>query len=252
MLRPARLVRRALPLAAALTVVTATAAGAHPSFNPNELPGGEPVETVLVVPHGCSLTGGMPDGDDATATTLLELQLTDAVLDLEPAEIEGWETSRDGDVVRWEDAGGATTEPIELPVTISLAGDSGEDIYLAAYQACAEGGEFRWIGTPDEEAQWPAVKLTLTSGAIGTATPQSTDHNAHGGSADEEDAGDAGASEHDGMAEGTEDGVDAAAMTGDEDTGDGSPAGLVVLAVAALLTVVVGLGVRRATTGRAG
>lgn len=244
MLRPAR---RALPLAVALTLVTAAAASAHPAFNPNQLPGGEPVETVLVVPHGCSPTGGMPDGDDAVPTTLFELQLSDAIVDLEPAEIDGWQVSRDGDVVRWEDAGGATTEPIELPLTITLVGDSGEDVYLAAYQACAEGGEFRWIGTPDQEAEWPAAKLTLTSGAVGTATPATTDHSAH--AVDEQDAG---ASEHDGMAEEmtdetTEDGVDATATTGEGAEDAGSPVAIVVLVVAALLTVLVALGVRRAT-----
>jgi uncharacterized protein YcnI len=246
MLRPAHLTRRAVALAAALTVLTATAAAAHPSFNPNELPGGEPVETVLVVPHGCSPTGGMPDGDDATATTLLELQLTDAVLDLQPGEIEGWETSRDGDVVRWEDAGGATTEPIELPVTISLAGDSGEDIYLAAYQACAEGGEFRWIGTPDAEAEWPAAKLTLTSGAVGTTTPESMDHSAHDPAAHDSmhDGDHEGMEGHDEMAEA--DGG-AAAMSGESAGDDGAPIAVIVLVVAALLTVVVALVVRRAT-----
>lgn len=174
-----RTVRRATVLAAGLALLTATAAAAHPAFDPNQVPGGETIESTLVIPHGCNPDGGMPEEGAANPTTLFELQLSDAVEVFEPGDVEGWDVSRDGDVVTWADAGGATTDPIELPVSFQLVGDAGAEVHLSAYQQCEAGGEFRWIGTPDQEADLPAVALTLTSGAIAQETT-ADDHAGHG------------------------------------------------------------------------
>ena len=51
---------RLAALTAALVLLPAAAAWAHPSFNPNAVPTGEAVDSVLVVPHGCAPGGGMP------------------------------------------------------------------------------------------------------------------------------------------------------------------------------------------------
>lgn len=167
---PSRPARRAAVLATGLTVAVASGASAHPAFDPDQVPGGEPIESTLVIPHGCGADGGMPGEGGGDPTTLIELQLTDAFATFEAADVDGWDVSRDGDVVSWRDAGGATADPIELPVTFTVAGEADEELYLSLYQACDAGGEFRWIGTPDRQADFPAVKLTLTSGGTGTET----------------------------------------------------------------------------------
>lgn len=164
-----RPLRRGSVLALVLVLATASAAFAHPSFNPNRLPAGEAVDVVLVIPHGCNPEGGMPDDGAASPTVVLDLQLAAEITAFEPHDSEGWRIERvsDGEVVRWTATDGGTTEPIELPVTITLEGPVDEELYLAAFQECEEGS-FRWIGTPDQEAEFPAVKLTTTAGEIGT------------------------------------------------------------------------------------
>lgn len=154
---------RASLLALLLVVAFAPAAGAHPALNPSEIAAGEPVAATLVVPHGCNPAGGMPDGASASPTTEFAVR-PPADVTLAPQEVAGWsiEVSDAEAVVTWRDDGGATTEPIELPVTITATGAVGDVRYLEAFQAC-EQGEFRWIGTPDREAEWPAVKLTIAS-----------------------------------------------------------------------------------------
>lgn len=175
-----RTLRRGVATALVLLVLTATAALAHPSFNPNELPAGEAVDAVLVVPHGCNPEGGMPEEGAASPTILFDLQLTDRVVEFEAHEIEGWSIERISDAeVRWTATDGGTTDPIEFPVTITIDGPVGEQIHLSAFQEC-EQGAFRWIGTPDDEAEFPAVELTPTESRIGTSTPA--------GSADEDHA----------------------------------------------------------------
>src|SRR5690606_29243212 len=108
--RPLRL----LGATGAVLVLTATAAAAHPSFNPNAVPVGEAVDTVLVIPHGCSTTDSVrPDSpDQAVATTRIDLQLLDGVT-IEPHDVDGWDAIDDGEAIVWTDAGGATTDPIE-------------------------------------------------------------------------------------------------------------------------------------------
>ncbi len=152
---------------AALVLAPATAALAHPSFNPNAIPAGEAVESVLVVPHGCAPGGGVPDGD-GVPTTRFDLGHTEQV----------GATGRGG-TPRWTDAGGATSEPIELPVTITVAdGAEGDEIFLPAFQECEDGSSHRWVATPDDAEGDPAVKLELTSGPPATVEVEEDDHGA--------------------------------------------------------------------------
>lgn len=163
---------------AVLVLVPATAVSAHPSFNPNAIPAGEPVESVLVVPHGCAPGGGMPEGD-AEPTTRLDLGYTDQVA-IEPRDVDGWDVSDDGEAIVWTDAGGATTEPIELPVTITVTdGAEGDEIFLPAFQECEGGSSFRWVATPDDEQGNPAVKIELTSGPPATVEVEDDGHDTH-------------------------------------------------------------------------
>lgn len=160
---------------AALVLVPATAALAHPSLNPNAIPVGEAVESVLVVPHGCAPGGGVPDGD-GVPTTQFDLGHTDRVV-IEPRAVEGWDVSDDGEAIVWTDAGGATTEPIELPVTITVTdGAEGDEIFLPALQQCEDGSSHRWVATPDDPEGDPAVRLELTSGPPATVEVEEDDH----------------------------------------------------------------------------
>lgn len=172
-----RPVRRGVAVALLLVLLTAGVASAHPSFNPNELPAGEAVDAVLVVPHGCDPEGGMPESGAASPTIELDLQLTDEVVAFEAHPVDGWEIERvsDGEVVRWTATDGGTTDPIEFPVTLTVDGPADEAVHLAAFQQCTEGS-FRWIGTPDQEAEYPAVRLIPTAGEFGTSLPEGGDH----------------------------------------------------------------------------
>lgn len=161
----------AATLAAGLLAIPA-AASAHPAFNPSRIPTGEAVPSMLVVPHGCAPGGGMPDmseegGGDTEPTVELALQHTEGVT-VEPGEVDGWEITDDGEAWVWSDDGGATTDVLEFPVTLTIDESSaaGDELHLKAYQECADGSAFQWIGTPDEEASFPAILLTASDGEM--------------------------------------------------------------------------------------
>lgn len=202
MRHPARLAA----LAAGLVVLPATAALAHPSLNPNAIPVGEPVESVLVIPHGCSAGDGVvPEEGEGVATTRVDLQVVDGVT-IEPGEVDGWEATDDGEAIVWTDAGGATTAPIEFPVTVTVTdGAPGEALMLSAFQECEDGSNYRWTPGSDDT---PAVRLELTDGQVGTAA--SADHGSdHDPEGDEhEDEGHEGEA-HDDEAHGEDDGHEA-------------------------------------------
>lgn len=151
---------------AALVVLSATAAAAHPSFTPNAVPVGETVEAVLVVPHGCSTGAGvMPEEGEAVPTTRFDLQLLDGV-SVEPGEVDGWVVENDGEAIVWTADGGATTDPIEFPVTVTVTeGQAGDQLEIAAFQECEDGSSYRW--TTGSEGT-PPVRLELTEGETGT------------------------------------------------------------------------------------
>lgn len=177
------LMSRSLAVSAGIVLMSASAALAHPSFNPNAIPAGEAVASQLVIPHGCAVDGGRPTGGEAALPTVrIDLQYTEQVA-IVPGEVDGWSVANDGDAIVWTDAGGATTEPILLPVTLTVAsGAAGDLLYLAAYQECEGGDSFRWIALPGEDGD-PAVKIELTSGATGTVEIDDDGHAGHGGTA---------------------------------------------------------------------
>lgn len=170
MSRTARLVA----LVAALTLLPASAALAHPSLNPNAVPVGEPVDTTLVVPHGCSSGDEvMPEEEEsAVATTRVDLQLLDGI-EVEPHDVDGWDVATDDEAVSWTDAGGATTDPIELPITLTVHdGEAGDQRNLAVFQECEDGQSYRWTEGSEDT---PPVVLELTAGETGSADHEHTD-----------------------------------------------------------------------------
>lgn len=176
---------RVAAVVAALTLLPASAALAHPSLNPNAVPVGSPVDTTLVVPHGCSSGDEVRPEDEtsAVATTRVDLQLLDG-LEVEPHSVDGWDVTTDDEAVSWTDAGGATTDPIELPITLTvLDGDPGDQVNLAVYQECEDGQSYRWTEGSEDT---PAVLLELTEGETGSADHEHTDSHTDGVTASEE------------------------------------------------------------------
>lgn len=220
-------------LVAALALLPATAALAHPALNPNAVPVGEPVETTLVVPHGCSTGAGvMPEEGQAVPTARVDLQLLDGI-SIDPGEVDGWDAEDDGEAIVWTDAGGATTDPIELPMTLTVQeGSPGDELALAAYQECEDGSSYRWT---EGSGDTPPVALELTEGEVGTESDVDPDagHDTHGATSEADD-GDATSTE------------DATEPTSDATTPDAAPAadddggidGAVVAAVAAIVVAV--------------
>lgn len=171
-------------LVAALTLLPASAALAHPSLNPNAVPVGEPVDTMLVIPHGCSSGDEVrpEEEESAVATTRVDLQLLDGI-EVEPAELDGWDVTTDDEAVSWTDAGGATTDPIEFPITLRVhEGEPGDQLHLAVFQECEDGQSYRWTEGSEDT---PAVLLELTEGETGSADHEHTDsHTASEGATD--------------------------------------------------------------------
>jgi uncharacterized protein YcnI len=240
-------------IAASLLLAVPTAALAHPALNPSSIPAGRTIDAMLVVPHGCAPGGGMPDmeeqGAEADPTVELALQQQTGVT-LAPAQVDGWTVTDDGEAWVWRDAGGATTDVIEFPVTVTLADDldDGTRLYLKAFQACDGGSSFQWIGTPEEEAEWPAVLLEVSDGEIGDAEADDGMQMDHGDMADDDMAMDADAAGDDtAMDEDTADEMTAepvpetiAADPGDE----GLPVGLVVAIGIVLAAAAGGVAIR--------
>lgn len=238
---------RTIAALAAIAMLVPAAAMAHPSFNPNEVATGTATDAVLVIPHSCGLHGGMPDGDDALPTIEFALQLADGVT-VEPGDVDGWDTSVADDAVTWTDAGGATTDVIEFPVTITVAPDAGPEFALTAFQQCEDDQFIRWTA---DDADFPAVHLVVEGAGSGSSHDQSENP--------DEPVDDA--SDMDGHDDMTDDGHDD--MTGDHgegasdaETGDPLPAGaqalageqadsgpmILAIAIAAILVVLLAAG----------
>lgn len=231
--------------AAVLVVVPATVAWAHPSFNPSELPVGQPVEAIFVVPHGCTVSDEvMPeDQDDAVPTTRVDLEKVDG-LTIEPGSVEGWEVADDGEAIVWTAVDDATTEPIELPVTLTAPGGAaGEQLELSAYQECEDGQSYRWTSGSDST---PPVRLELVEGAAAASpdaqdTPVNSPTNARSPTATEPPPT-TGAEVTDTPT------TEATAVAGAEDDGSGALVGILV--VLAVLAGLVSWGLARRSRGR--
>lgn len=131
-------------------VIVPAAASAHPALNPDQASTSGPTQSVLVIAHGCSPDGGAAhDEEGALATTEVAIRLADGIL-IEPGAVDGWETSVTTDVVTWTDAGGATTDVIEFPVTVTVAPDAAPEYELAVFQQCEQDASIRWTADSEE------------------------------------------------------------------------------------------------------
>lgn len=149
---------------AALVLAVVLPAGAHPAFvGGATAPAGSLTTLTLEIAHGCAAE----DLEDSEPTTEVALEVPDAFVHIEPLAVDGYEASTEGgsgavpDVVTWTATDGAIPAP-ELPMEVVVDGEAGDELYVRVIQRC-EGDAFRWVGTPQEPADDPAVLLTLTA-----------------------------------------------------------------------------------------
>lgn len=170
-MNPSRPVRRGLLGALTATALLAAPAAAHPFVAGGELPVDSLATLRLSMAHGCGGDGG---GGEAP-TTEVALEVPDWLRIVEVAAAEGYasetETAADGTVtaVVWTAEGvGEPAPAFDLEVVAS--GTPGETRHLAVFQGC-ETGSYRWVGTPDEPADDPAVDVALVEADPGAPPP---------------------------------------------------------------------------------
>ena len=159
---PVRLpLRRSCAVAVVVTLLTALPAVAHPFIRGGEVPVRSLATLTLAMAHGC----GGDTGGAENPTTEVALEVPGWMRVIETPPKEGWtiehETGEDGatQVVSW-----STEDPVEPAPEFELeevvTGEPGEERFLGVFQGCGDA-EYRWVGTPEEPAEDPAVRLTL-------------------------------------------------------------------------------------------
>ena len=167
MTRPT-LLRRAVLLALAATLLFAVPAAAHPFIQGGEVPVDSLAGLVLDLAHGCQADDdGHAHGEgEEEPTTEVALEVPEGMRVVEVPEVEGFEVDTevgdDGEVevVTWS-ATTATEPAPQLPFDAVISGEPGDEVYLKVFQGCGDLS-YRWVGTPDEPADDPAVRLSLT------------------------------------------------------------------------------------------
>ena len=174
MLHPRALLTRTVPPAAILALVlvllVGSTAAAHPFVRGGEAPVDSLASLELNMAHGCILDGGGHSHGDAEAegepTTDVSLQVPASMRIVEVPEIDGWNVELEADaegtveVVTWTATTAVEPAP-EFPLDVVIDGQPGDELYLRVFQAC-DDFVYRWVGTPDEPADDPAIRLTLT------------------------------------------------------------------------------------------
>ena len=160
-MKPYRILLRSLVAAASLTVLVAVPASAHPFISEGALPVDSLATMRLNMAHGC----GGDDGGAEAVTTEVALEVPDWLRVVEVPEADGYatelETADDGTVttVVWTAAGEAVPAPA-FDLDVVASGEPGETRHLAVFQGC-ENDSYRWVGTPDDPADDPAVNVAL-------------------------------------------------------------------------------------------
>ncbi len=148
-------------LAVALLATTAWPAAAHPGFRDGATaPARSLASLELAMAHGCG-TEADAGGDP---TTEVSIEVPEAFSHIAPGEVDGYEVTTEGagsvpETVTWTATDGGIPAPV-LPMEVVVDGDPGDEVYVKVFQGC-DGFSYRWVGTPDEPADDPAVRLTL-------------------------------------------------------------------------------------------
>lgn len=160
-----RLRRPLLTVAAAggLLTMTAAPAAAHPFFADGAtVPASSLASASLSMAHGCGTEAD--GGGDPTLEVALEVP--EQVSYIEADTIDGYELEIEGDgavpdVLTWTAVGGGEPAPT-FDLDLVVEGDEGDEVFFRVFQGC-DDFQYRWVGTPDDPAEDPAVRLTLAA-----------------------------------------------------------------------------------------
>jgi hypothetical protein len=164
---------RAIAFAVVLVLVVSAPAAAHPSVRGGELPVDSLATLTLVTGHGCGSDHGGAEAD----TTQVVLEVPDwlRVIDV-PADAPWKVELEDADAaadtpgtVTWATDAPAETAP-DLDLEVVASGTEGEVRYLRVVQRCDDLTE-RWVGTPDDPADQPAVEVRLVAAVPSSPPP---------------------------------------------------------------------------------
>jgi uncharacterized protein YcnI len=153
--------RRAGLLAVVATILVAVPAGAHPFVRGGEAPVDSVAAITLAMGHGC----GTEDRGGGEPTLEVALEVPDEMRVVSVTEDAAYEhhlaTDADGrvEVVTWTATGDGEPAP-DLDLEAVFTGEVRDEVYLRVFQGC-DGFAYRWIGTPDDPADDPAVRATL-------------------------------------------------------------------------------------------
>jgi uncharacterized protein YcnI len=168
---PPCLWRRAILGALVVTVLVALPAAAHPFVRGGEAPVDSAATITLAMGHGCGTEDS--GGGDPTIEVALEVPDQMRVVDVadDPEYTATYEVGHDGrvEVVTWTATGDGEPAP-DLEFDAVFTGEVGDEVHLRVFQGC-EGFSYRWIGTPDDPADDPAVRVTLVEADAAAPPP---------------------------------------------------------------------------------
>jgi len=164
---------RVVVVAMAMLVLMPSAGWAHPFVRGGEAPVDSLAELTLAMAHGCGTE--QAGGGDPTLEVAMEAPEGVRIISAEaPA---GWSVElEDGppDVVVWTAVEAREPAP-ELMFQAVFTGDPGDEVYLKVFQSCGDFS-YRWVGTPDEPASDPAIRVRLVEADPSAPPPEpSTD-----------------------------------------------------------------------------
>jgi uncharacterized protein YcnI len=159
----ARTWRRAVVGALVATLLVALPAGAHPFVRGGEVPVDSVATVTLAMGHGCGTEDS--GGGDPTLEIALEVPEEVRVVDVadDPAYDHQLEADEDGRiaVITWTAIDEGEPAP-DVEFDAVFRGASGDEVYLRVFQGC-EDFAYRWVGTPDDPADDPAVRVILVA-----------------------------------------------------------------------------------------
>jgi uncharacterized protein YcnI len=171
--------RIAIPLIAALAaLVVPTAASAHVSLHPNEVPTGAFATLDLRVPNEM----------ESANTVKIAVQLPSGFTDVSPEYLPGWTPkirtvklkkpvqSDDGPITEgvreivWEGKGPDGKIPpgqfLNFPISTEIPGKAGTTITFKVLQYYDNGEVIRWIGPPSSDEPAPDIDVTAAGGPL--------------------------------------------------------------------------------------
>lgn len=161
--------RRTLPMLSLMVLATLWSAG--PAWSHPFVEGPVAVDSIssmtLSMAHGCGEAQREP-------TTDVSLEVPKWLRIVDVPEPPDWAVELEGQdarvtVVTWQNP--EATEPApSFDVRVVADGDPGAELHLRVAQSCGEDG-YRWIGTPDDPADNPAVNVTLEVADAQTPAP---------------------------------------------------------------------------------